>query len=530
MKLDLYGQHVKELAVGETISVSVNGENATEIYLSTIPGNQPERFRLIETLSNENKTYGPYTYIAKVKVVANGNDVDIDTVVSAIGGGSGISAANRAIRFATFGDSTANTPPAMSPASHFCEILTAPFPASGTTNLGSDSEKRWVSNYYPAAHQVFVGGIAGETTAQMLARDSATSSTTRKAITDLLGAYPDVVFLRGGSINDVTPLTTASADSLITDIFDRHVKIINRLLSGGVIVIDEGIYGYDPGDSSANTLFRLAAIVRLNSLFKQFAENSGGKVFFIDTLGVTSDSTGRFLPGVMKADGNFVHLSGYGGKLVGKLEADMLTSLFGASPLQRYKGVNLIGGQSMMDTETTVGHGKVASGFTIGSAGTVTRQNAKVEIIDGKVFQTSEYVINSTNAGGNIYMPFGTVLNAAADNDIYGVEVEVLIQPSSIGALNVRGAGFTGSLIVNGPAGNVAYNIWSGDQPKFTESEIIKLVIPPVRVQLPSGNVTGGNFFVEIKTDDFTNYGSHTIKLGVSNPRIVKIGNSLLNV
>ena len=89
MKLDLYGQHVKELSVGETISVSVNGDNSTEIYLSTIPGNQPERFRLIANLTNENATYGPYSYVAKVKVVANGNDVDVDTVVSAIVGGSG---------------------------------------------------------------------------------------------------------------------------------------------------------------------------------------------------------------------------------------------------------------------------------------------------------------------------------------------------------------------------------------------------------------------------------------------------------
>jgi lysophospholipase L1-like esterase len=61
---------------------------------------------------------------------------------------------------------------------------------------------------YPQALLVGNGGVSGDTTANMLLRDGNASSSSRKAITDILALRPDVVLLRGGSINDLTGLTS----------------------------------------------------------------------------------------------------------------------------------------------------------------------------------------------------------------------------------------------------------------------------------------------------------------------------------
>ena len=420
------------------------------------------------------------------------------------------------VRVATFGDSTASF---YAPSTQDSSLISAPFPASGnTTQFNIITDRIALQVFYPVAYLVGSGGISGQTTTQMLARDALAGSTTRKAISDIIDLKPDVVLLRGGSINDLLGITSGTLAAAVTSTYNNHILIIQRFIAAGIPVIDSGLYGYS-GGGATDIASTKSAILQLNILFATYAQSFPGRVFFINYTNLLSDNTGTYLSNVT-SDGT--HLSTQGEYISGRQEASIVTSLFGKSSSRRFLGTNLNTNSSMSVTSTS-GIGTVATGLAIGGNGSITTiANAKVEIIDGRVWQTAEVTNTATGGFSNIYMPFTPTTFGIVAGDIFGVEFDFYAAalnggppplPNSInGRLNIIKTG-AGSILVDGLVPNVTAIA-------FNEAYTGHCSIGPVQIQEPSANLSASsNMYFTYATNQVT-----TFKIGVSMVRIVKLG------
>lgn len=457
---------------------------------------------------------GGETIFLRASTDANGNTV-------LVGRDGRIMPRNRfaPVRVATFGDSLANLGTTQGANEMAANVLTAAFPASGATAIGANADKWSCSQFYPLAWPVINCGVSGETTTQMLARDTAAASATRKAITDVINAYPDVVFLRGGSINDLLALTAANTQADIDAIYDRHIEILQKLIQSGAVVIDEGCLGYSPSSGTqADIDFRRAGIVSLNARYEAFAATLPGKVYFLSVVGTLTQADGNYISGVYESSG--VHPNEYGGYLLGRLEADLLQTIFGASASVRFPGTNVITNALMKNTGSQA-YGTVATGFAIGTSG-ATRQNAKIEVINDKVWQTCEFVMSAAGQYGAIYMPFDPTAMGITANDVYGFECDYYIENMSGAAVPVTNGALFNVDLYKTAAGRVVGQGMTAAYAAAAYSDNVKAghVVIPIKIQEASAALTTTSaFYFRWGTDI-----AGTYKLGVANPRIVKLG------
>lgn len=422
----------------------------------------------------------------------------------------GVAAPDRTahVRVATFGDSTGN----LGSGNTDYGFLTAPFPASGATSLSGEWAKFGVHQYYPPARIVGNGGISGETTTQMLARDTAAYSATRKAITDILNLSPDVVLLRAGSINDLAgTVTPANIDSVVAATYANHVEIIERLLSGGVYVIDEGIFGYSGAAANPGTV--RAALVRLNSMYKTYAETSGRAISYLDLTDVVRDADGNYLPNV-STDGT--HLNMLGGELLSELEGDVLRALFGYPSAITYPGTNLIT-NPMLATTTDQAWGKVATGYNLVPTN-ASRANAKVETINGIRMQTTEFTPTAAGASVTAYLPFDPTTIGIVANDIFGMELYWMIEALDGGVAPTPTSIYVRGDIYKNGAGRVVFEDRSSILAPFAKKREMRHSAMRIQIQEPSANLTTGSIFVFL----FTTNDMRPFKLGVGGARFVK--------
>lgn len=338
------------------------------------------------------------------------------------------------LRCATFGDSTAN----IGLGNTDCAVFDAPFPASGPTILSYEISKWCVYQFYVQAKMVANGGISGETTTQMLSRDSAVYSAARKSIGDVLNLFPDVVFFRGGSINNLTSITNGNYDSTISTCYAEHVKILNRFISGGVAVIDEGFFGYSGSAATYPDLVR-SAICTLNKMFSAYVDSLDKPNVIFLQAGLC-DSSG-FLLSAATNDG--IHLNVYGARVLGQAEASALENLFGVSSGPRFPGSNLISNPLFANTGA-VGYGIAPTGYT--ATGTnATLANAKLENIDGKLYWTVEVTPSTASNSVTLTTPFDVTGFGIVANDVFGFEMDTIISaidgvgsPPAVAGLYIR--------------------------------------------------------------------------------------------
>lgn len=321
-----------------------------------------------------------------------------------------------ALRIATFGDSTANFFSANTTDTSAWNIAFG----AGTTQVWRRQEKMMTALLYGQAFVVANGGVSGETTTQMLARSSAGASSSRKAIEDVIALSPDVVLLRGGSINDLTALSSPIDQEDVDAIVASHKQIIDAFADEGIWVLDSGIYGYS---GATNTTEVRAAIVTLNAALAAYSRSH---FRFIDPTDVTHDGTGAFKSGISN-DGT--HLNNLGGYLIAKLEAAALRNIFGTPVGPRYAGDNVIPNADLSASGSQA-YGTLGTGWNV-QASSATRANAKIETINGVQMQTCEFTPTADSASATIFVPFGvygatpTIEIEAAQ--VYGLEADIYV-------------------------------------------------------------------------------------------------------
>jgi len=462
----------------------------------------------------------------------------VSATIAPVTGGMNFSAAGQqfifgartsALRVATFGDSTANAGNTQNTPNTTQQDTTKVIAATWTSGLQSFSvtaDKYLLELFYPQAYLVGNGGISGQTTTQMLARDQSAFATNRFGITDIVNLAPHVVLLRGGSINDFlggSPLSVATS-------LAQHQAIIQRFLAANIPVIDCGIYGYTGAAGGALTLAQIQAnIVKHNTASKAYAAQYPSLMRFIDWTGILSDGTGAYLSANISADGT--HLTFSAQLLAAQQEALAIAQLFGPSSNIRYPGNNNVLNALFANT-TTPGYGTVATGFTI-NATNCTRQNAKLENINGKLFQTVECVITAGTNQVQFVIPFdpsGTGAMAISSGDVWGFECDIYIaglngyapRPGTNTAFNVdiRDTVGSGRIYVQRLTASSAYGA-------ISSPVIGHLNFPPIQFDDVSANLTTvSNWSFVFATND----ASGIYKVGIANPRIVKLNQTVVTI
>ena len=328
-----------------------------------------------------------------------------------------------AVNAATFGDSTANLGSTVD-----LRVLDVVFPGSGATIVSTGTNKLGAVHEFSQLQAIYNAGISGENTTQMLARDAAAASATRRAVQDVLAVRPDVVLLRGASINDLQGVNNANWSATADAAAVRHLQLVSRFVTAGVPVIDSGCFGYGDGAlaTSATPDAVRSALLRLNTLIKAGLSQFDGMAVYVDPAGVLLDASGRFLPGVT-ADG--LHLSDAGGRLHGPLEALALRRMFGIP-----QGRSIRGALLFPNIFQTVNSGR-PSGFSMSPSGATAVEN--VQVVDGK----NCYTVDVTpTAAGYIYIAAPIPLATMAVNvgDAFTMEYDLDVLASADITLSQR--------------------------------------------------------------------------------------------
>lgn len=458
----------------------------------------------------------------------NGNAANVSDIVALV---NTPTPTGRTVRVVTFGDSTATF---INPGTQSADGGTTwngdtsqfsinTFPGSGATSAITGFEKMTLPLYYPRAYIVGNGGISGQTLTQMLARDTLGASITRMAITDVLNYSPDVVLYRGGSINDVQGLTAASNQAQIDTIYANHNLVVDRLLMGDAIVIDEGIQGWQTPTTTTtpDMIFQRNALVQLNQRWKANAVNRPPRYKFIDLSGITyipfgQVNAGSYLQG-KSYDGT--HLGTAGAMVLGKLEANLFTQMFGVSTPYRYDGINLA---------TNPVFGNISTGIPTGVTWTnnnTTIANRNTISRNGTTWAVCEFTATAPNGSGGvildnlIYTGGGIVVTSG---EAIGYEMDVFIENLSGGAPPLLSSWVPRVDLNNGTGRFIASPLLASgtpvtafDTPEYWHYTWNQIIMPANSAGMTSATAWNFNFFLANSGDAF--------RMGVTRPRLTKI-------
>ncbi len=264
-------------------------------------------------------------------------------------------------------------------------------------------------------------------------------------------------------------------------------------------------------------------------MFAAYAAQYPNLIEFINPVGLTCDSTGAYLSG-MSTDGT--HLNGMGSITVARKEAETLTRLFGVSSAVRYPGQNNLANPFLGST-TSPGYGVVATNMSFGVSNG-TRQNAKVEVISGKAYQTCEIVISATT---NYLQCFITVDPSAAGagltaplnmqiGDVYGLEWDFYISPLSMPSLSVTQITNRFDIRDAVGSGRVVFD-QIAQALTLTSAFFGHHATQPILFGDVQANLTSAT---EVFFGVYTSNASGTYKIGISQPRLVKLDQTVKTI
>ncbi|MFO1265674.1 MAG: SGNH/GDSL hydrolase family protein [Rubrivivax sp.] len=370
--------------------------------------------------------------------------------------------------------------------------------------------------YFPMAQLIGGFGIDGQDTALMLLDNRVSPETGQPmSIDDLIAAAPELVVLRGGSINDLQGANSSTIAAAVNACVANHREILQRMVAGGLKVLDCGIFGYGDGSSAFNPnpgVVR-SALLQVNQALATMAGEFGAAVRYVSPLGTLHDATGRFLPG-MTIDG--LHLSLAGGLRQAQLEADAIAAWLGSGAGTAYAGTNLMSNASMTSTG---GAGTPPTGFAASGMNSAV-DNPQVESIGGKTFFTVRVTLPPAASFARIQLPF--TLGALGVNEVLGCEFDFIcdVQTGSAPRITEFDA-------------RQEY-VWGGGQVTFfagysaRESSTTTTSLRGRVVFLPFKLPASGNSFDADQSQlslrlGFAETPGTVLKFGVGNPRLVRV-------
>ena len=405
-----------------------------------------------------------------------------------------------------------------------------------------------VQSYYPAAKLVANCGVSGDTLAQMVTRETAGASATRKSIADAWSVGARVMIVRAG-INSITSLVTAGYVQATADtIIAARQDLIQRAVNAGFLVIDEGEAGYDyVGDSGAFPQSRIDAIRRtitaVNEAAAAFAGASDGSVHYLDTKALTCDSTGQWLTGMCEdtaSPGQRVHQSAKAADIVGSAEAALLSGLFRfcAPSYVRYATGLADTGNLLPNANLSASTGGLGTGWGTTGSGSSPVRTPSIITRGGKRWQALDCTFGAAQAGsyGAILIPIpihsgGSI--TVAENEVYGFEVDLFADDGNGGAPPVSdGIAFgTRIRIYSGapdPVGNIYYDAIIGGigAPVPGRAWQGKAIFNPVKMAVSSASILGAVPSVTTSTYWQFAWGNASglpFRIGASSPRMVKL-------
>lgn len=409
------------------------------------------------------------------------------------------------LRFATFGDSTANTVSTI----HDQDYITGVFPASGSTTVGFHFIKSNFQTFYPLAEFVGNGGISGDTTTAMLARDNSAAATTRKAITDIIDLSPAVVLFHGGSINDILNKNSSTMPAAAAACFTQHVEAVERFLAAGIVVIDSGIFGYSGADAELALVRK--NLLEINSNIRNYAKTKTKNYYFIDCLGLLHDSSGAYLPG-MSNDGT--HLNSKGSNLLSSKEAEIASIVFGVPAGRKFTGTNLIS-NSVFSAVTSDAKGIYPTGVTFGlTAATIT--NSEIKVIDEKRWATF-VATPSAAATVTIKLPFDPTAMSIVAGDNFGWELEFFVEALDGAAITLTTA-YVRLDLYKTAAGRLIYE-QSFNGVMGAETKLRGLCTKKIKIPEDSAALTTSSAFqLTLQTSEL-----RPLRIGICNPVFTKL-------
>lgn len=417
--------------------------------------------------------------------------------------------------------------------SHTTFDLRSTVPAAGSA-VSAITNPMTLSCYYPRARPVANCGIGGETLVQMLSREMAAASATRKNLTDAATCGARVLIFRPG-INDVgalsTPTANVATDPLVAAIHANRCELLLRAMQRGFIVLDEGYMGNSKSLAADVLAYRRAAVVYLDAQAKAFAAQYPGSIYFLSAQAVVGDGNGGIQ--TQYCDSLGLHLNLRGAIALGKAEAAFLTSIFGPVPnsYNVYRGPNLIT-WSDMGTDSQVASaggfkGSTAIGALFSNASVVTATMLQYQ---GKRYSTFTFTTTASGGAGGMQVdarPFigSTAGTAVAANTPVGVELDVYVDDGAGGpppdindaalAFNVTLRLSDGTNLYTWSHGNAAY----GNNAPSDGPLCMRVALPVI--SMPQASTAINNSLSQLLVSYACAASGKTMRIGMANPRIV---------
>jgi len=361
----------------------------------------------------------------------------VQALVSAYGNPLGPTrAAYSQIRVGSFGDSIANI---NSLSGHNLHTV------SGVAGMTGDRFGVSLTEYSQGAiRMVFNGGIGGQSTATMLARDGTGSSSTRAAITDAITSGVQYLVFSAG-INDFQHPTlpagssSATIDAAVAATVGRITQLLRRAAAFGMVPIMLPLLGYtynaassSANNTEANIPTTQEAVRRFNVAMKSAVQAGGGRLgYWVDSFySDVVDSTGNWLSG-MSRDG--LHPAYNGCRRIYYAVADLILSLAGVSPAEPASVFPVLP-NLFSNGDFAASSSGLATGVTTASmAGTAT-YSASLNEWRGQLWQ--DILVTPTVLASGVHQARIDLTYTNTDvvlNDILGGEVSIYIDDGAGG-------------------------------------------------------------------------------------------------
>jgi hypothetical protein len=418
------------------------------------------------------------------------------------------------LRVVTFGDSTANV-------GRIHSSTAVPINAvavSGSDTVGIGEMAIWaLPVHFPMAQLIGHFGIDGQDTSLMLADDRQAPFTGQPmAIQDVINIAPNLVILRGGSINDLQGATSSNIGAVVANCVANHRQIVQRMVDGGLKVLDCGIFGYGDGSlaNAGSPGSVRSALLQVNNALATMAGEFGNAVRYVSPLNALHDASGRFLPG-MTNDG--IHLSLAGGLAQARLEADVIAPWLGAGTGTAYPGTNLMVNANM---QSTGGPGVTPVGYSAFGFDNVV-DNQQVESIGGKTFFTVRVTLPA--AGSYVVMRLPFALAGLGANEVIGCEFDFFFDRLSGSVPRLVEVDARQDFAWGG--GTVVHRAGFSARATSTTTTFPlsgRIVFLPFRLPASGSSFFPGQTLLGLNLG-FAASSSSVVKIGIGNPRLARV-------